>query len=107
MPLKWHYPVGLLYDLFSGADPTNSKGGSGAGQDSGNSDGASAILPWRLELHFTEWPYEQLVKLDKDERVMHDAFINSVKEVRLPHCPTTELRQPDPRPAVWRLNTQS
>jgi autophagy-related protein 5 len=21
VPLKWHYPVGLLYDLYAGADP--------------------------------------------------------------------------------------
>jgi autophagy-related protein 5 len=38
--------------------------------------------PWELQLHFSAWPDEQLVRLDAEGRVMHDAFINSVKEVR-------------------------
>ena len=43
----------------------------------------SDMKPWDLQLHFTDWPDEHLVRLDPDGRVMHDAFINSVKEVRL------------------------
>jgi autophagy-related protein 5 len=31
-------------------------------------------------VHFSDWPDEELVRLDADGMVMHDAFINSVKE---------------------------
>jgi autophagy-related protein 5 len=31
-------------------------------------------------VHFSNWPDEELVRLDGDGMVMHDAFINSVKE---------------------------
>ena len=31
-------------------------------------------------MHFTDWPADQLVKLDAEGKVLHDAFINSVKE---------------------------
>lgn len=67
--MKWHYPVGLLYDLYAGADPA-SKG----------TDVTNESLPWRLTLHFNDWPDEELVRLDPDGLVMNDAFINSVKE---------------------------
>jgi autophagy-related protein 5 len=40
----------------------------------------SDTLPWRLTVHFSDWPDEELVRLDADGMVMHDAFINSVKE---------------------------
>ncbi|MCJ1412914.1 autophagy protein 5 [Ptychographa xylographoides] len=78
VPLKWHYPVGLLYDLFSGASPSQ-----GWSQSRGNESDAEATdsqLPWRLTLHFTDWPVDQLVRLDAEGKVLHDAFINSVKE---------------------------
>ncbi|PWY91261.1 autophagy protein Apg5 [Aspergillus heteromorphus CBS 117.55] len=76
VPLKWHYPVGLLYDLYAGADPA-SKGGTDTDLASASDDDP---LPWCLTIHFSDWPDEELVRLDADGMVMHDAFINSVKE---------------------------
>lgn len=98
IPLKWHYPLGLLFDLFSGAAPSlgspttststtiTSATGIEAGGDGGNNNNNNhtkkeeGLLPWRLLLHFSEWPDEQLVRLDAEGKVLHDAFINSVKE---------------------------
>jgi autophagy-related protein 5 len=101
VPLKWHYPLGLLFDLYGGAEPATSRPASrerlsptgmmGEGRRPSNdqqrhqrSDAEqhheSPALPWRLTVHFSEWPDQDLVRLDADGRVMHDAFINSVKE---------------------------
>jgi len=77
VPLKWHYPIGLLYDLFSSASPSQAP--RQRGRDESHAD-ESQPLPWRLTLHFTEWPADQLVRLDAEGKVLHDAFINSVKE---------------------------
>lgn len=73
--MKWHYPVGLLFDLYAGADPATK---SGNRNDGSPEDGSQ--LPWRLTVHFSDWPVEDLVRLDADGMVMNDAFINSVKE---------------------------
>ncbi|KAL4815878.1 autophagy protein 5 [Aspergillus spinulosporus] len=72
VPLKWHYPVGLLYDLYAGADPATKSSEADAPDDE--------QLPWRLVVHFSDWPDAELVRLDAQGMVMHDAFINSVKE---------------------------
>jgi autophagy-related protein 5 len=75
VPLKWHYPVGLLFDLYAGADPATK---SGFGSDVSRE--TAAPFPWRLTVHFSDWPAEDLVRLDENGMVMNDAFINSVKE---------------------------
>jgi autophagy-related protein 5 len=89
VPLKWHYPIGLLYDLFSGASPAHaeiSSVGRNRSQSQNRSpSGAKAAeaqqpLPWSLILHFSDFPDSLLVRLDTEGRVIHDAFINSVKE---------------------------
>lgn len=74
MPLKWHYPVGLLFDLYAGVDPASKT----AARDN-ESPGDGPSLPWRLIVHFSDWPPD-LVRLDAYGMVMNDAFINSVKE---------------------------
>lgn len=78
VPLKWHYPIGLLYDLFSGRNPSQAADHPALSDDDNNKGDPSK--PWNLILHFTDWPDEQLVKLDAEGKVLHDAFINSVKE---------------------------
>ncbi|KAH9831889.1 Autophagy protein 5 [Teratosphaeria destructans] len=74
--LKWHYPAGLLYDLFSGAEPVHAERQSG-GDRSVVRESRSA---WRLTIHYTDFPAGQLIQLDGDGRVMLDSYINAVKE---------------------------
>ncbi len=82
VPLKWHHPVGLLFDLYSGAkDQLVDE--NGAKDASTNLDDESA-LPWKLVLHFSGWPDDQIIGLDSEWKVLQDTFYNSVKEVRLP-----------------------
>lgn len=75
--------MGLLYDLYADADPASSRESSGIDEqsdwDTKNTSGSST-LPWRLTVHFSDWPDEELVRLDAEGMVMNDAFINSVKE---------------------------
>lgn len=74
--MKWHYPIGLLYDLYAEADPASSKGSKS--DEAGET--ASGPHSWRLTVHFNDWPHEELVQLDAEGVVINDAFINSVKE---------------------------
>lgn len=75
LPLKWHYPIGLLYDLFSGAQPA-------APADFVQETQKDAVqLPWKLTVHYTEFPAEYLFTLDAEGKVLLDSYINSVKEV--------------------------
>ena len=77
VPLKWQYPLGLLYDLFSGVTPHQIGSSS---KERLSPDDETSILPWRLTLHFSDWPEQALVRPDAEGKSLHDAFINSVKE---------------------------
>lgn len=84
VPLKWHYPLGLLYDLFSGAEPVNfdqqnERDGSQS-HPAIETTSAGTPLPWRLNVHFTDYPTNQLIQLDAGGRVLLDSYINAVKE---------------------------
>jgi autophagy-related protein 5 len=64
-----------LFDLYAGADPATKAGfGNEVSQENGSP------FPWKLTVHFSDWPTEDLVRLDENGMVMNDAFINSVKE---------------------------
>ncbi|XP_032230283.1 autophagy protein 5 [Nematostella vectensis] len=56
-PLKWHYPIGVLFDLY----------------------GSSASLPWNLTVHFQKFPTDELMRCPGKEAV-EAHFMSSVKE---------------------------
>ncbi|KAF2630722.1 autophagy protein 5 [Macroventuria anomochaeta] len=80
VPLKWHYPLGLLYDLYSGAEPAYPSDPSSPTHKPEKPEDEHRHLPWKLTVHFSDYPTEQLVRLDIEDKVMHDLFRNSVKE---------------------------
>lgn len=79
--MKWHYPLGLLYDLYSGAEPAYHDN-----PDITNiaTEESQKKLPWKLTIHFSGYPAEHLVKLDAEGKHLHDLYINNVKEVDYP-----------------------
>jgi autophagy-related protein 5 len=118
VPLKWHYPIGLLFDLYSGAEPAsadddqnlgstikNLKAGTARGtqpsiasldsepggvslssppnetsEEVSSDDEPQGTLPWRLTVHFTSFPNQDLIPLDSTGATLLDAFRNSLKE---------------------------
>jgi autophagy-related protein 5 len=91
VPLKLHYPVGLLYDIYSGFDPTHSTDDLGESVDTlkegegHESKRLAAIdkgdLPWKLTIHFSDWPRDLFATVHDINLTMYDSWNNSVKEV--------------------------
>ena len=79
VPLKWHLPLGLLYDVYVLST-----------QDAGPESSVAAPLPFQLTLHFNQAAAEKPSNNhnhnhnpslpDATPVVLHDSFINSVKE---------------------------
>ncbi|KAF1971477.1 autophagy protein-like protein 5 [Bimuria novae-zelandiae CBS 107.79] len=70
VPLKWHYPLGLLHDLYSGAAPVSAH----------DTSEEKETPSWQLTVHFSKYPEDQLVRLDTDGKHLRDLFTNNVKE---------------------------
>eukprot|EP00088_Acartia_fossae_P035760 TRINITY_DN36888_c0_g1_i1.p1 TRINITY_DN36888_c0_g1~~TRINITY_DN36888_c0_g1_i1.p1 ORF type:complete len:266 (-),score=36.32 TRINITY_DN36888_c0_g1_i1:146-943(-) len=61
-PLKWHHPIGALYDVVRGRVLDNDEG-----------------LPWQITVHFSAFPQDQLIPLHSRE-VVESNFMSAVKE---------------------------
>ncbi|CAN0373547.1 unnamed protein product, partial [Hapterophycus canaliculatus] len=70
-PLRWHIPIGVLFDLIAGAEGDQSGGfgyGGGSGEESrfgerakpSSGFGRPDKLPWRLNVHFQGCPRRQV-----------------------------------------------
>ena len=70
LPLKWHLPVGLLYDIYALSSQTP--------------DSQLPLIPFRMILHFSDAsstsPNGTINLIKPEPVVLHDSFINSVKE---------------------------
>jgi len=58
-PVRWHYPVGVLYDLAA--------------------QSTQACSPWQLTVHFTNFPEHELIRLSCRDAV-EAVFMSAVKE---------------------------
>lgn len=56
-PLKWHYPIGLLFDLYAN----------------------DAILPWELTVHFQDFPKDELMHC-QGRLAVESYFMATIKE---------------------------
>eukprot|EP00741_Cyanophora_paradoxa_P025391 tig00000378_g24510.t1 len=56
-PLKWHVPIGVLFDLMAGTED----------------------LPWKLQAHFTQFPADTLLRCAGEETA-RQYYMNSMKE---------------------------
>ncbi|KIW72079.1 hypothetical protein PV04_00300 [Phialophora macrospora] len=68
VPLKWHLPLGLLYDVYVAST-----------QDARQDHLTPAPLPFKLTVHFMP-DTEKPLPPEASPVVLHDSFINSVKE---------------------------
>ena len=75
-PLRWHCPVGVLYDLF--AAPAASGGGVGAGAGGGGGPSPLAVL-WEVGVHTGCLPRGELLPLGGNLGP-RDYFFNAMKE---------------------------
>lgn len=78
MPLKYHYPIGLLHDLFSGNAPADA--------DDDQIGEGEVGKPWKLVVSYSNFPEDMLMGLDADGRVQRDCYVNAVKEVSCLFC---------------------
>ena len=70
VPLKWHLPLGLLYDMYVMSV-----------RDSSDQTTSGPLVPFKLILYFKHNTASTAVNLiSPDPITMHDSFINSVKE---------------------------
>ncbi|KAK9465440.1 autophagy protein Apg5-domain-containing protein [Lipomyces arxii] len=88
VPLKWNWPIGLLYDLLTGLNPnpwdedTSSGFGQGSEKDNDdqNKEELNWHLPWSLILHYSHYPTDVLLRLT-DLQDVKDHWVNRLKEV--------------------------
>lgn len=109
VPLKWHYPLGLLYDLYSGAEPVNlekSPRETISGHQPGAATRPAGSPPtWGLTVHYSDYPGDQLIPLDADRRALLDSYINAVKEadfIRNGSAKTVMSMSKDDSDNLWR-----
>jgi autophagy-related protein 5 len=61
-PLKWHYPIGVLYDLYTSSVSST-----------------ASHLPWQITVHLSKFPEGELIRFP-DKESMEAYFMSTLKE---------------------------
>jgi autophagy-related protein 5 len=62
IPLKWHYPIGVLYDLYTSSVSTT-----------------SSHLPWQIIVHLSKFPEGEIIRFP-DKESIEAYYMSTVKE---------------------------
>lgn len=79
LALRWHLFAGTLFDLSR----RNSTGSSRRASSSATTAAAAATLPWKIRVHFTSYPTNQILSFDTQAGVMQSIeryYMNSLKQ---------------------------
>jgi hypothetical protein len=79
-----HWPIGVLYDLFIGRDPSDTR----------DDENEEYRLPWNLTLHLENFPTKHLMRAGTPQ-AFQEAWSNCLKEVSIPpifHSASDALR---------------
>lgn len=71
-PLKWHYPVGLLWDMFGHENDRIAR-------ERDPSLPSNTLLPWTITIHFQDFPEEDLIRCSTRSAI-ESSFISTIKE---------------------------
>ena len=67
LPLRWQLFAGILFDLCQSATATSSSAetsSSDSTRNGNNGTSQSSFIPWKIRLHFTNYPSSQILELD-------------------------------------------
>jgi len=74
LPLRWHLFAGVLYDMM--------KRSSSSTSSSSSTNESTQNIPWKLRLHFSQYPTSQLLPLEENHvwTSIQRSFKNSLKQ---------------------------
>ena len=95
LPLRWHLFTGVLYDLCKGAQSINKEECSDSGE---------YLTPWRIKLHFTSYPVDEILSCPDGQANAKLMFKNSLKQslyVQYNHSKITMQLSKEAHDTLW------